>query len=262
MKKCLRCGEKNGDEYGYCSLCGAILPEIEVKPTLGDYGDEKGEDIANREGEISVYEMKTFVGKNGDDIVKRFVFMQKTGRKATFCLSVFLLGLFFGLAGVAAWFLYRKMAKPAVWIYLSAFLFKIIGVVTNLRLLAWGFSGIISAVHIAISLGDLEHSFNYFAEVVKTLVMTSSAADVACFAVKSALILIFTFFSVAMYKKHCIKRILTLKSGAASKTNYINKLKSEGGTSVARVVGGSLIYIGSIFFLSLVLIICAVVGVL
>ena len=262
MKKCLRCAAESGDEFSYCPFCGALLPEIEAKPASDGYEYEKSGDIADSMGEISAFEMKTFVGKNSDDIVKRFIFIQKTGRKAAFCPAPFLLGLFFGLAGVAAWFLYRKMKKPAIWLYLSAFLMKTVGAVLRLRLLSFGLSGLTSAIGMAVRAGEYELLLSYIATALNGAAQAGGSFGTLSFAISAILIIIFTFFAFAVYKRHSERRILALKTAAASKNDYIKTLKREGGTSVAGAVVGSLIYLGALSISSLLLIICAAAGIL
>ncbi len=264
MKKCLRCAAQNGDEYGYCRLCGALLPEIEAKFTSSKFSEEKGDrTIADSPFELSVYEMEAFVGKNSDDIVKRFAFMQKTGRKASFCLPVFLLGLFFGLFGIAVWFLYRKMTKPAVFLFLGAFIMQAASAIVNFKFLYLAFVAALDIFGLPFGQTDFQTVINFAVQLCKGFFEANSVITLSRFSVNAAAIIIFAVFALAIYKKNCCKSVFSLKSKAADKADYTAALKNEGGVSVGRAVVGGLIYLAALSVIGLAfLIIIFIVGLL
>lgn len=123
-KICVKCATKNEEHFVYCKYCGAPLPVVDRRAPVSDIPDtgSDGDTVAHG---ISRREYSIYVGKNAGDIVPSFEALQQSGKKASWCTPVFVLGLFFGFYGIAAWFFSRKMIKTgfiltAVGVFLTA----------------------------------------------------------------------------------------------------------------------------------------------
>lgn len=132
-KICVRCSHENREHFTYCKKCGALLPVVDRSfappPLFRDMSDPVLEpdtfqtefDGADRR------DMGTFIGKNSEHYLRKLDRMQSTGVSFSWCVPVFLLGLFFGLFGVSAWFFFRKLNKHGIIFTIAAILFMVLG---------------------------------------------------------------------------------------------------------------------------------------
>lgn len=247
MKKCLRCGEKNGDEYTYCGLCGALLPEIEAACLYGEGVDEKDENIAESPSEVSLYEMETFVGKNSGEIVEKFKALQSRGKKTVFYPILLLIGIFFGLPGVALWFLYRKMVKPAALLLVGSFLMRMTLLVFTFDFAEISFELLLVLLQniFRTELGAGEY-LPLIYSVISFLSVGRAPFAFAKYLITASGSVFLSLLAISVYKRHSMRRIFELKSAAPDKESYIKALRIHGGTSVSYALAGALCYIAAL----------------
>lgn len=137
---CTNCSTENESEYVYCKNCGAQLKPDKEAPPAGNpnpvytnptpvppqnsYQYGQGYPNIDFDG-VSTEEMNFYIGKNANKIFPKFMKMQITGSKISWCWPVAILGFLFGPLGAAFWFFYRKMYKHAT-------IFTLIGAVLTL----------------------------------------------------------------------------------------------------------------------------------
>lgn len=123
-KLCPVCGAKNKSAYRYCNECGAafIEPTMAPQPTFtGSYAPPTApytpapaptvtEDMTF-DG-VTAADLFTYTGKNSDLYQKILMRRLSPGSRA-FCVPLLVLGLLFGFFGMACWYIYHKMYKPA-----------------------------------------------------------------------------------------------------------------------------------------------------
>lgn len=132
-KICVRCSFENSEHFTYCRKCGALLPVIDRSfappPLFRDMSDPVLDPETFQydfEG-ADRRDMGTFIGKNSEHYLRKLDRMQSTGVKFSWCVPVFILGLFFGPFGVSAWFFFRKLNKHGIIFTVLGVLFMLIG---------------------------------------------------------------------------------------------------------------------------------------
>ena len=252
MKICVRCNGKNSADYKYCKFCGAELPCVDRKPlrySENECSPSPEHSFSPDSSEISVEEMKTYVGKNCEQIVPRFVWLSKGQRRQCWCLPVFLFGLFFGTVGTAVWFLYRKINKTAVFLLGLALLLQAIEMVVNFESTIEFYRALYSVTlnYIEGSSGDTS-AMNGFAQYVTQLQNwytdnTNGIVQIVCYYAGQVVVpIIYGFIGFNIYKKHAESDIIYEKSIAKTPAAYVEGLKRSGGVSVGRVFLGLGIY--------------------
>lgn len=172
-------------------------------------------------------EIALFIGKKAAVIMPKFIKMEITNSKTSWCWPAALLGFFFGSMGAALWFYYRKMYKPAA-------LLTVIGAVINIVTAALTFnSGSVdfTALYRSILAGDAQSIINAF----KTLGDSSTVLDFIATAISNAADLatcILTgLYGYYLYKEHCIKSINRFRMSIPDRRYYTMGLASVGGVS-------------------------------
>ncbi len=247
MKICVRCKTENNADYKYCRLCGAELPCVDKKPVWENSEPANNEQDKFENGdEISTYEMNVFVGKNSNAIVPKFIQLQREDKKVAFCLPVFLLGLFCGIFGVAAYFLYRKMTKLGSIFLAVAILLVAVETVVNfdatyqyvqssLEVMNEAVQNGMSAEDMSAKLGELERVYQDKIPVALSIINE--------YIVSLAVPIIIALFTIYLYKEHSISKISECKAEGLAKTEYLLALHRKGGTSAGAVVVGVAIYL-------------------
>ncbi|MBO7217064.1 MAG: hypothetical protein J6V50_00005, partial [Clostridia bacterium] len=204
--------------------------------------------------DITIPEIDRFVGKNHEQITPKFITIQQKGKKLIWCLPAFLFGLFFGLPGVALWFLYRKMTKPAALILLAALLFETVKMFFLFGATSEYYSMIFEGLRYYTQLilqnpeGAIEWLVNYFAQATNNMVemmvdaFPAWLSTLEMYIIDLAAPIFISLLGLLSYKNHTIKKISELKKTSVDETVYAIKLRREGGTSVGRAVLGILIY--------------------
>ena len=257
MKTCVRCGTENSSEYKYCKSCGAELPCVDEKSERNIDFHNKFFDASQfslQSDDITIPEIDRFVGKNHEQITPKFITIQQKGKKLIWCLPAFLFGLFFGLPGVALWFLYRKMTKPAALILLAALLFETVKMFFLFGATSEYYSMIFEGLRYYTQLilqnpeGAIEWLVNYFAQATNNMVemmvdaFPAWLSTLEMYIIDLAAPIFISLLGLLSYKNHTIKKISELKKTSVDETVYAIKLRREGGTSVGRAVLGILIY--------------------
>ena len=274
MKICVRCGSQNSSDYKFCKFCGAELPCVDQKEEKQYKNDCYNDDIDfSRDSEnITIPEIDRFVGKNYEQITPKFVTLQQTGKKFMWCLPAFLFGLFFGLPGVAIWFLYRKMTKPAAFMLLASLvaeclnMFFAFDALTELyRVLFNGF----------LQYGNMvgqnpeaatEWLINYFNQL--TVWADSATSGVAytvfdfvnTYIIQIAAPITLSLLGWKLYKDYSIKKISDIKRTSQSNAHYAVRLSREGGTSIGCAIAGIAIYIAVSFVISLIPVVVTIIN--
>lgn len=264
MKICVRCKTENNQDYKYCKTCGAELPFVDKKP-IWEYDGESqntAEENFQDSREISTYEMNVFVGKNSNVIVPKFVQLGREDKKVSFCLPVLLLGLFLGSIGVAAYFLYRKMIKPAVIIMAAAFVVALASFMINfatIREAVTDYRGLLSeAINMNGAMSDAE--FEKRATEIVTEAEENSIAVfdyISNYVLGVGLSIVMALFADYIYKEHAITKISQIKAEGLPKTEYFLTLHRRGGTSGGAVALGIGIFIAAVFVTVLVPVVIA-----
>lgn len=247
MKVCVRCQTENNSDYKYCKFCGAELPCVDRKPlweSAEDQSEEKvGSDVPVSEN-ISVFEMNVFVGKNNDRIVPEFIDMQQKNKKASWCWPVFLLGLFFGFFGMAAWFFYRKMNKLGFILLGAALLLQTADMIVNFRAMTELYRDIFSAMYsyAGTFATDPSAASEWLNSYINELALVYNANAVTIFSVIQqdvggiVLPIIMALFGLHFYKEYSLQKIGEIKTLHGGTPSYIMFLGNKGGTSAGRAV--------------------------
>lgn len=271
MKVCVRCQTENSADYKYCKFCGAELPCADRKP-LWDNGDTdeayKNEQSVSTSEDISVFEMNTFVGKNCDQIVPKFIAMQQNRRKTSWCMAVWLLGLFFGFYGMAAWFFYRKMNKPGIILLTVGILMQIGDLAVNFGNYSEFYRGLFDAMQIYTeSLAvNSQTAAQWLTErtdqLVSIFIENASGlfSNINMYLGNFILPVIMGFLSFGIYKDHALSKIAVLKRDFSDPHIYVSQLQSYGGTSTARVVIELVVYFVISLIISMIPVIVWLIG--
>lgn len=259
MKMCVRCKTENSADYKYCKTCGAELPFVDKKP-IWEYDGETentAEDNFHNSDEISTYEMNVFVGKNSNVIVPKFVALGRNNKKVSFCLPVFLLGFFLGPIGVAAYFLYRKMTKPAVLIMAVSIAVSVTSMAVNfavIREMMQEYTQLVGQMMEQTAvINEVE-----FQQRANELVAAARENMIGIFSYINeyvlgiALPIVMALFADYMYKEHSIAKISECKAEELPKTEYFLTLHRRGGTSGGAVALGIAVYLVAEFIVVLI----------
>lgn len=258
-KICPDCGTENEKEYIYCKNCGTPLkskPSAEEKPQATQFVSSDAVNGEQPKAErqapppygspympygytdytvdgIPADEVMTFVGKKAADICPKFMRMELTKSKVSWCWPAAVLGFLFGPMGAALWFLYRKM-------------YKIGGILL-------GIGAAFTAIFAVINYGDNSQSLKSIFEAItngtvslngilddaasETTVLSviTSAAENLISLVTGILSGIFGFYA---YKEHCIKTIFAFRNTCADMLYYRIGLHSIGGVSGGALAAG------------------------
>ena len=264
MKICVICKTENKPDYKYCKMCGAELPCVDRKPVWEERAPVHEPEISENAEEISTYEMNIFVGKNNHTIVPKFIDLQRNNKKVAFCLPVLLLGLFFGLFGIAAYFLYRKMTKPAL-ITLGASLALILAeTVVNFGAI-YQFTGDCLALFGELLRGSMAET--EVEAAINNLALTYSENASAVFSYINtylcglAVPIAVALFTDYIYLEHSLSAISKCKRQGLPRAAYLTRLSSKGGTSGTAVLIGSVVYLAIVVVIVMIPIAAAIVGV-
>ncbi len=247
MKRCIRCGNENRDDYIYCTMCGAELPCVDEKQEWEDAPQTNSAEYG-KDG-ISVYEMNVFVGKNREQIVPKFVAIQKEGR-TFWCLPLILLGLFLGYFGMAAWFLYRKMNKAAALVLSFGLAVSLLDILVNIEGQIALYKNCMEVFRVYsenFASNPIAVSEWFTAKIDEiTSIYNQSAfvwiSRINVYLESLILPLVLGFFGIKIYMKYALKTIAETKAEQGSDTDYILILHRKGGCSVARIFIGLAIF--------------------
>lgn len=264
---CPECKTENEGHFRYCKNCGTQLsveeeaPVEEIKtppvsePIYEARADLKSE-IPQEINEISKKEFDAFLGKNSHNIYNKFLKMEFSGSKVSWCWPVFFLTFFCGFLGSALWFLYRKMFKPAVALILAGVL--LLGVQTALNYDANKaaassimsiFGQVLGESTSDVANPELFPEFGGSDEIIEpatTNPILSTVSEVLGTAENFVGAIVLALFAMGIYKKHTIGKIREqwLKHGESQ--YYLYTLSLCGGTSGGLLALGIVIYVVAI----------------
>lgn len=265
-KICSECGVANESEYIYCKNCGAPLtkPAPKEEPEFIGNGAQNSADSQSGFGEgsgqgayggynppygapnfagaqyspyntytayaidgIPAEDVAFFVGKKSAEIMPKFMKMEITRSKVSWCWPAAILGFLFGPFGAALWFFYRKMYKIAL-ILLAA------GTVLTFTTAALTYdtnSQSISGIFESITEGDADtllDAFESFGSRETALDLLASGLDNLASLATCVLSGLFGFYA---YKNHCVKSIKGFLQNGIDQRYYRMGLASLGGVS-------------------------------
>lgn len=264
MKKfCPECKTENEEQFNFCKNCGTALDFKREKlssdfntPEQFDPTAQKGSPMGNGMPEeiegVQKREMLAFLGKDSDKIYDKFLKMEYSGSKVSWCWPVFLLTAFLGFFGTAIWFFYRKMFKPAIAFVIAGTL--VLGVQTALNFdnnieVA---KDIVSSIESVFG-GNMDSVANpelFFdeegepavGEPTGVLALISDILDTAETLIGGAVI---AMFALHIYKKHAFEKIKEQREKHGDTPYYLYTLSLSGGTS------GGMLALGIIIFVAL-----------
>lgn len=249
MKKiCIQCRTENQADYRYCKFCGAELPCVDRKneeplePRVNSYDQAE----PCQSDDITINEMNVFVGKNNEKIVPKFISMQENFKKTSWCWPVFLLGFFFGFVGMAAWFLYRKMNKPAIWLLSVAAVFTLADLVVNFNAIAQMYGSMFSVLRDLFLRPTLD--IEYVSSMLNNITLQYNASSIGIFSVINEYVggwvlpIIFGFYGMHIYKKHAIEKISAFKKENRENPDYMMGIYRLGGTATGAAIAAVVIF--------------------
>lgn len=237
---CSKCGTENEPAYEYCKNCGAPLmrnqggpqpphgmpypfsqPQNGPDPSYSSYTSQDG---------IPTEDLAFFIGKKANDILPRFMRMEISGSKISWCWPAAVLSFLFGPIGAAFWFLYRKMLKPAILLFSLGFLLSVLSALVTPKIdidLSQGYYAALSSIP-----ETLKSSTTLLYLIVSYL---NRLLNLSCCVLTG-------LFGMYLYKKHCIATISAYRQSGIDMRFYKLGLASVGGTSAGFVVLGVFLY--------------------
>ena len=259
-KICLECGTENEGDYIYCKNCGAPLvkAEPEAEPEFIGKEAETGSDTGSFNTNAGAYappygapnyggmpyspyntytsyaidgvpaeDVAFFVGKKSAEIMPKFMKMEITRSKVSWCWPAAILGFLFGPLGAAIWFFYRKMYKIALILLAIGTVFAF----TNAALTYDANSESVSGIFDSIADGDADALLNAFRSIESeetAYTLLASGLDNLASLATCVLTGLFGFYA---YKNHCVKSIKGFLQNGIDQRYYRMGLASLGGVS-------------------------------
>ena len=266
MKKyCPECKTENEEQFNFCKNCGTALDFTKEKLN-GDFNTPEQFDPAAREGNgnfsgngmpeeiegVQKREMLAFLGKDSNKIYDKFLKMEYSDSKVSWCWPAFLLTAFLGFFGTAVWFFYRKMFKPAIAFVIAGTLVLGVQTALNFNNNVEAAKGLVSSIESIFS-GDMNDVANpelFFdeegapaiGESTGILALISDILDTAETLVGGAVV---AMFALHIYKKHAVAKIKEQREKHGETPYYLYTLSLSGGTS------GGMLALGIIIFIAL-----------
>lgn len=261
-KICSECGTENESDYIYCKNCGTLLtsptkpaepapakaePEHEFiaqtapEPKAEQPSFQPAPPVYNTANGSAGYmpdsnpitdgipqeELALFIGKKSAVIMPKFIKMEITNSKVSWCWPAAVLGFLFGPMGAALWFFYRKMYKTGA-------LFAVIGAVVNIIVAALTFNTAsvdYTLLYRSILSGDLQSVLNAFSSIGNTSTLLDVIGNVISSAADLVTCILTGLYGYYLYKEHCIKTINNFRMSISDRRYYTMGLASIGGVS-------------------------------
>ncbi len=265
MKKfCPECKTENEEQFNFCKNCGTSLT-FQKEKLNGDFNTPEQFDPATQKKSNNVScngmpdeiegvekrEMLAFLGKDSDKIYDKFLKMEYSGSKISWCWPVFLLTAFFGFFGSAIWFFYRKMFKPAIAFIIAGVLVMGVQTALNFDNNIEAAKGLVSSIESILGgnsddvvnpelFFDEEGNTPAIGEPTGVLALISEILDTAETLIGGAVI---AMFALRIYKKHSIKKIKEQREKHGESPYYLYTLSLSGGVSGGMLALGIVIFI-------------------
>ena len=172
-------------------------------------------------------ELALFIGKKSAVIMPKFIKMEITNSKVSWCWPAAILGFLFGPMGAALWFFYRKMYKTGA-------LLAVIGALINIIVAVLTFnttSADYTLLYRSFLSGDMQSVLNALSSIGSTSTLLDVIADVISSAADLATCILTGLFGYYLYKEHCIKVINNFRMNISDRRYYTMGLASVGGVS-------------------------------
>lgn len=250
IKICSECGTENENEYLYCKNCGAPLTSAKNEDTNNFSGTVQSEassgysqpaQIAEPPQSNAAYtpygiyadcgidgipteDVAFFVGKKSAGIMPKFIKMEITHSKTSWCWPAAILGFIFGPMGAALWFLYRKMYKIGTILLAIGAALTVVTSAMTYNSSPIDFDGIFDA----IASGDAELFGNELEQAQTPLDIAASAIDDISGLATCIITGLFGFYA---YKEYCVEKIRGFRQSIPDQRYYRMGLASLGGVS-------------------------------
>ena len=266
MKKtiCPECKYENEEQFKFCKNCGTMLTVVNNEPK-GDFNTpESFEPKAKTEEQnfantqlpeeidgVEKRELIAFLGKDADKIYSKFLKMEYSGSKISWCWPVFLLTAFLGFFGSAIWFFYRKMFKPAIALIIAGVLVLGVQTALNFDKSIEAAKGLISSIE-EIFGGSSDNVANpelFFGEEEDEIVpggpqgVLTIVSDIIGTLETLAGSVIISMFALGIYKKHAVNKIKEQRQKHGQTPYYLYTLSLSGGTSGGMLALGIVIFV-------------------
>lgn len=264
MKKiiCPECKTENEEQFRFCKNCGTALTYEAGEPKSDFKTPEEfepksaqhvglGAQIPELIDGTEKREMMAFIGKDAHKFFGKFLKMEYSGSKISWCWPVFFLNLVFGFFGSALWFLYRKMFKPAIALIVAAVL--IMGVETALTFdqsveMSKGF--IVNIEEFFLNGGsDVANPELFFGEEGGEAALSEPTGVLAIISdtlntIETLLGGVFmAMFALNVYKKHATAKIKEQREKHGESPYYLYTLSLKGGTSGGMLAFGIVLFV-------------------
>lgn len=264
---CPECSVSNEPEYKYCKNCGATLlsppkaePEIVSNPSIAEnvppaaqqapinnnintpvnsgfksyfvYGDYAIDGVPAND-------IALFVGKKSDKIVPKFIKMNFTNSKISWCWPVAVLGYLLGPIGAALWYFYRKMYKPAIILMIIGAIITIGTSVLEYNANTEVYGDIFNILSEDLTEAELSNVFDFVKKNLPDFILTYLSVVITGLAELVTCIWC-GLTAYNSYKNYSIKKIKNFREKIADQRYYRLGISSLGGVS------GSMLAVGII----------------
>lgn len=173
---------------------------------------------------VPVEDVAVYVGMKAPSIIPKFVKMEVTRSKTSWCGPVFTLGLLFGPLGAAIWFFYRKMYKAALILLAIGAVLASVGAAVNFDPKDYDYSAKNNSYE---DFDDVWEEFNY----ISSYSVPEAVMGLVNFAVSVATGVLTGIFGMYFYKREAVKKIRLIVNSGYDRRYYKLGLASAGGTS-------------------------------
>lgn len=248
---CSKCGTENEDSYIFCKNCGTpFAPKqsdsngfnpqsaqySQTEPSQNNFSQNQS-DI--HIGGISTEEIALFVGKKHNNIIPKFIKMEVTGSKVSWCWPVAVLSFFFGPFGASLWYFYRKMYKPAILLSVLGSVLAVITAVINI----FAAPEISDSVLDILAGGDYNALTDAISQITPAQMLLSMLSSSISGIAEIATLVVCGIFGFSHYRTHCINKISNYKIYQAESPYYKFGLASIGGVSGGMLTLGIIIMV-------------------
>ncbi len=251
-KICKECGTVNEHDYTFCKNCGCALPEdapstqqsayntyngyAQSKKAYAAYSYQTSVDCNDIDG-IPTDDMVRFVGKNSHTIIPKWVSMQMTHGKVSWCWPVFILTMLFGLCGAAFWHLYRRMYKLGIALLAAALIFGVVQTAVTFESTVSFFSNLLNVAQSyteTLDMQQYQYDIQKLAESgeLYTLMLWSFLFN----GVQIIFAILLSLFSINTYKNYAVRKIRSYGRPLSETELYLAGGTSGGATAVGAVI--------------------------
>ena len=197
--------------------------------------------------------IKTFVGKNSDKILPKFLGMELGTSRVSWCWPAAILSLFFGFFGTAIWFFYRKLYKPALICVAIGTLFcaanMIITYDATVSLLSQSFDAFKEILlNPENSILELQSILEGFETMSQGINVEGILSDIET----TLSVVLGGLFALGIYRNHVNNKIEKISMDYSQDVTFKARLKYSGGVS------GGMAFLGVVIMLAITAVIEAI----